>query len=440
MEPSKPIVELTGITRRFGTIQALRGVSLNLYPGEVHAIVGENGAGKSTLVKILAGIHQPDSGLIQVDGQDVELQTPAQAQQLGIAVIHQEPTLFPDLDVAENIFMGRHPRDRLGRINWRQMYREVEQLLTTLGVHLSVYAPVRGLSVADQQLVEIAKALSVEARVLVMDEPTAALSPHEVQQLFTIINQLRRRGTAILFISHRLDEVFALADRITILRDGACITSALASELTLESTIRHMVGRELGALFPKEAAEIGELVLDVRHLTRRGVFENISFQVRQSEIVGFAGLIGSGRTEVARVLFGIDRPDSGEIWICGQRISVRSPQQAMQHGIAYVPEGRMELFCWVRQRSLTRIISTSLTSERTPSGIPSYQLWARGRGCPLAHSSAQLRTGRYRAVPEPRQRARRPAGTRLYADRSAAQLPSRVPRGRRVPSRFPGAP
>jgi rhamnose transport system ATP-binding protein len=340
MQPSKPTVELLGISKGFGAVQALQNVDLSLYPGEVHALVGENGAGKSTLVKILAGVHRPDTGSLKIDGHEVELRGPAQAQSQGIAVIHQEPTLFPDLDVAENVYMGRQPRDRIGRVDWKRMYRDVQDLLSSLDVQLNLYTPVRGLSVADQQLVEIAKALSLQARVLVMDEPTAALSRHEVDELFAIVRQLRQRGVAILFISHRLDEIFALADRITVLRDGSHVITALTNELTPETTIRHMVGRELSSLFPKSAAEIGEVVLDVKHLTRTGVFSDIGFQLRRGEILGFAGLVGAGRTEVARVLFGIDRADAGEVRIKGELVHIASSQAAMRHGIAYVPEDR----------------------------------------------------------------------------------------------------
>jgi rhamnose transport system ATP-binding protein len=341
-EPSKPIVELISISKRFGAVQALRDVSLALYPGEVHALLGENGAGKSTVVKILGGIHSPDSGVIKIGGEEVELHSPAHAQHLGIAVIHQEPTLFPDLNVAENVFMGRHPRDRFGRVDWKRMYQEVEQLLAELDVPLSVYTPVQGLSVADQQLVEIAKALSLHARVLVMDEPTAALSAHEVEKLFAITRQLREHGVAILFVSHRLEEIFELADRITVLRDGAHVITAPAAQFTSEDLIRYMVGRELTALFPKSEAEIGDVLLDVRHLTRNGVFQDVSFQLRRGEILGFAGLVGAGRTEVARVIFGIDRADAGEIRIGNELVQISSPKDAMRHGLAYVPEDRRQ--------------------------------------------------------------------------------------------------
>ncbi len=312
--PPEPIVELRGIAKHFGGVQALQGVDFRLFPGEVHALVGENGAGKSTLVKILAGIYRSDAGVVKVGGKVVELRSPTQAQALGIAVVYQEPMLFPDLDVAENVFMGRHPRDRFGRVDWKRM--------------------------AEQQLVEIAKALSLQARVLVLDEPTAALSSHEVEELFAIVKQLRERGVAVLFVSHRLDEVFKIADRLTVLRDGTHIITAPVSKINTEEIIKHMVGRELSNLFPKGEAEIGEVVLEVRHLTRPGVFADVSFQLRRGEILGFAGLVGAGRTEVARVLFGIDRAESGEIWLNGKKVHIRSPQHAMDNGIAYVPEDR----------------------------------------------------------------------------------------------------
>jgi len=338
--PPEPIIELREIAKHFGGVQALRGVDMSLFPGEVHALVGENGAGKSTLVKILAGIHRPDAGALKIGGEVVELRSPTQAQALGIAVVQQEPMLFPDLDVAENVFMGRHPRDRFGRVDWKRIYREVDQLFASLDVSLSSHMPVQGLSVAEQQLVEIAKALSLQARVLVLDEPTAALSSHEVEELFAVVKQLRERGVAILFVSHRLEEVFRIADRVTVFRDGTHIITAPISAMNTEEIIKHMVGRELSNLFPKGEAEIGDVVLEVRHLTRAGVFADVGFQLRRGEILGFAGLVGAGRTEVARVLFGIDRAESGEVWLKGKKLRIRSPQQAMDNGIAYVPEDR----------------------------------------------------------------------------------------------------
>ncbi len=339
-EQGRPVVELVGVAKRFAAVQALRGVDLALFPGEVHALVGENGAGKSTLVKILAGVHRPDEGDLLVNGEPVVFHGPADARARGIAVIHQHPTLFPDLDVAENVFMGRQPRDRFGRVDWRAMYREVERLLGTLGVRVDVRSPVRGLAVADQQLVEIAKALSLEARVLIMDEPTASLSAREVDRLFAIVRTLREQGVAVLFVSHRLEEIFALCQRITVFRDGAHVITAPAAELSTEETIRHMVGRRLETLFPKEDAEIGGVVLQVRGLTRPGVFRDVSFDLRRGEILGLFGLVGAGRTEVARVLFGADRAEAGEIRIDGRVVAIDSPTVALRHGIGYVPEDR----------------------------------------------------------------------------------------------------
>ena len=390
-ESSEPIIKLVGVSKQFGAVQALRGVDLSLLPAEVHALVGENGAGKSTLVKLLAGIHRPDSGLISMDGREIELHSPARARDAGIAVIHQEPTLFPDLNIAENVYMGRHPRDRFGRVDWKRMYQEVERLLASLDVHLNVYTPVQGLSVADQQLVEIAKALSLDSRVLIMDEPTAALSAHEVHELFMIVKQLRARGVAILFVSHRLEEIFELAERVTVLRDGGLVATAPIAELTTEEIIRQMVGRELEALYPKSDVEAGEVILDVKHLTRTGSFEDVSFQVRRGEILGFAGLVGAGRTEVARVIFGIDRADAGEIRIGGTLVQIRSPKTAMSYGIAYVPEDRHQHglimdFSIARNMTLPILRQTSLFGlvnqqrEREIAQDYSEQLQVRSAG------------------------------------------------------------
>jgi rhamnose transport system ATP-binding protein len=332
-------VELRDVHKSFGGVRALRGVELALRRGKVHALVGENGAGKSTLVRILGGVHQPDDGEVLTGGELVHLHGPADARARGIAVIYQEPTLFPDLDVAENIYMGRQPRNRLG-IDWREMYREVNELLASFGVSMDARTPVQGLSVADQQLVEIAKALSLDAQVVVMDEPTAALSSREIEQLFGIVRGLRERGVSVLFISHRLDEVFELADVVTVLRDGEHVVTAPAAELDASKLIRHMVGRELGELFPKESAEIGEPLLEVRGLTRQAVFRDISFTLRRGEILGLAGLVGAGRTEVARALFGIDPVDAGEILLDGNRARINSPSDAVAAGMAFVPEDR----------------------------------------------------------------------------------------------------
>ncbi|HEX6867647.1 MAG TPA: sugar ABC transporter ATP-binding protein [Candidatus Limnocylindrales bacterium] len=334
-----PRAELRGISKRFAATQALDDVSLDLVAGEVHALVGENGAGKSTLVKILAGVHQPDSGTIRLDGQATQINGPAHARSLGIAVVHQEPRLFPDLTVAENVFIGHAPSGRLGVLDWGATRRAAKALFDDLGVRIDVGAPVRGMSMADQQLIEIAKSLSVEARVLILDEPTASLSAHEVEQLFAIVRTLRARGVAILFVSHRLDEVFDLCDRATVFRDGRHVITTPTTGLTTADLIRHMVGRSV-SLFPKVETPIGEVFLEVDGLTRAGVFRDVSFEVRHGEIVGLAGLVGAGRTEVARVLFGIDQRDAGEVRLEGTAVSFATPSAAMDAGIAYLPEDR----------------------------------------------------------------------------------------------------
>jgi rhamnose transport system ATP-binding protein len=340
-EPGRtpPTVNLDGLSKRFGATQALDAVSLELLSAEIHALVGENGAGKSTLVKILAGVHQPDAGHIRLNGVPTQIQGPAHARELGIAVIHQEPRLFPDLSVAENVFIGRQPRTRLRVIDWSKMQREAARLFAELDVSISPDSPVRGLSMADQQLVEIAKALSLDARILIMDEPTASLSLHEVERLFSIVRPLRDRGLAVLFVSHRLDEVFDLCERATVLRDGRHVITAPTRELTTADLIRHMVGRDV-SLFPKAQTSVGDVRLEVCDLTRSGAFRDISFKVRAGEIVGMAGLVGAGRTEVARVLFGIDRAESGTVLLGGKPVSFATPAEALRAGVAYVPEDR----------------------------------------------------------------------------------------------------
>jgi rhamnose transport system ATP-binding protein len=334
-----PRVQLSGISKRFAATAALTDVSLDLLPGEIHALVGENGAGKSTLVKILAGVHQPDAGTIRLEGEPVTITGPAHSRALGIAVVHQEPRLFPDLSVAENVFIGHAPSGHLGTIDWRGTRKAAAALFAELDVQLDVGAPVRGLSMADQQLIEIAKALSTEASVLILDEPTASLSAHEVERLFTIVRRLRDRGVAIMFVSHRLDEVFALCDRATVFRDGRHVVTTRTSELTTADLIRHMVGRTV-SLFPKVEHPIGEVLLEVEGLTRVGVFRDVTFDVRAGEIVGLAGLVGAGRSEVARVLFGLDRRDSGVVRIAGKAVDFAAPSAAMDAGLAYLPEDR----------------------------------------------------------------------------------------------------
>jgi rhamnose transport system ATP-binding protein len=361
-----PVISLRGVSKHYGGVYAVRGIDLDLYAGEVHALLGENGAGKSTLVKVLGGIHRPTEGSIVLDGEVVDFHSPAQSQAAGISVVHQEPALFPDLDIAENIYQGRYPRRGPRAISWRDVYANASKHLQELGVELDVRAKIDSLSVAECQIVEIAKALSLNARVLVLDEPTAALSAGEVEDFFRIVNALRARGVAILFVSHRLEEIQSLADRVTVLRDATLAVTAEAATLSREELIRHMVGRRLDDLFPKGEAHIGEPVLTVRNLTRAGVFNDVSLQVRAGEILGLCGLVGAGRTEIARVLFGIDHADSGTVAVRGETVWVDSPTTAMRHGIAYLPEdrhGQGLVLDWNVASNTTLAVLRSLTTH-----------------------------------------------------------------------------
>ena len=336
------MVELRDASKSYGAVRALRDGNLALRPGEVRALMGENGAGKSTLVKVLGGVIRRDSGEMLVDGAAVDFHSPHDARDAGIAVIYQEPTLFPDLSVAENVVMGYHPLRGLKRIDRPRMERDVAELLQRLGVRLDPERPVRGLSIADQQIVEIAKALSFDARVLIMDEPTAALSGPEVERLFSVVRTLREQGAAVLFISHRLDEVFTICDTVTVMRDGAVVHDARIADMTPDEMVKRMVGRELSTMFPKQDTQPGEAVVKVHRLTREGVFFDVSFEVRAGEIVALAGLVGAGRSEVARAVFGIDRPDAGHVEMEGRRLPPGKPLAAMRAGIGFVPEDRRQ--------------------------------------------------------------------------------------------------
>ena len=332
-----PILSLQHATKAFGAIRALDDVSIDLYPGEAHALVGENGAGKSTLVKIFAGVHPPDSGQLLINGVEVALGGPADARDAGIAVIYQEPTLFPDLTVVENIFIGRQPLRAGRRIDFAAMHAQAEAIFERLGIRLDLDRIALGLSIAEQQLVEIAKALSLDARVVVMDEPTAALSAVEVDRLFQVAAALHESGVAVLFISHRLEEVFALCQRVTILRDGRLVLTRELEGLHADDLVRAMVGRELPERVAAEHAA-GETVLDVERLSREGVFLDISFQVRAGEIVALAGLVGSGRSEVARAIFGVDSYDAGSVSLSGRKLRGASP--TTRHGRRGRPRSR----------------------------------------------------------------------------------------------------
>src|SRR3954453_10007429 len=340
MPDTAPTLELRDVAKSFGPVVALRAGTLAVRPGCIHALVGENGAGKSTLVKIVAGVHQRDAGVFRFQGEDVDFTTTAAAKDAGIAVIYQEPTLFPDLSVTENIFMGRQPLRSGRRIDRAAMYAEAEALFDRLGGRLDPRRPAEGLSIADQQIIEIAKAISLEARVLIMDEPTAALSGVEVERLFAVARSLRDEGRALLFISHRFDEVFALCDVVTVMRDGSYIATESIADTDVDTIVRQMVGRDVSELFPKQETTVGGVLLDVKGLTSAGVFHDITFQVRAGEIVGLAGLVGAGRSEVARAVFGVDRYDSGTVTVQGRRVPAHDPAAAMRAGLGLVPEDR----------------------------------------------------------------------------------------------------
>lgn len=337
-----PVLALKGVSKSFGSVRALRDVSLELRAGQAHALAGENGAGKSTLIKALAGVHRPDTGTVLLDGAPAVFHGPADARDAGIAVIYQEPTLFADLSIAENIFMGRQPRRTLGRIDHAAVRSATAALMDRLGVDLDPDRMARGLSIADQQIVEIAKALSFDARVLIMDEPTAALTGSETARLFSVVETLRAEGAAVLFISHRLAEIFELCQHVTTLRDGGLVASEPLDGLTEDDLVRRMVGRDLGELYPKQEARTGGTALTVRRLTREGVFTDISFDVRRGEIVALAGLVGAGRSEVAQAVFGVDRADAGEVRVEGETLRAGSPTAAMRAGLALVPEDRRQ--------------------------------------------------------------------------------------------------
>jgi len=340
--PGAPLLSLRHAAKAFGAVQAIADGSIDLYGGEVHGLVGENGAGKSTLVKILAGVYQPDSGELLVDGTPTALHSPAAAQDAGIAVIYQEPTLFPDLTAAENIFMGRQPLRRGRRIDARQMREQARELFEQLGVRIDPGRICRGLSIADQQIIEIAKALSLQAKIIVMDEPTAALSAAEVDRLFDVARTLRASGAAVLFISHRLEEVFEICQRVTVMRDGRQVLTRELAGLTADELVRAMVGRKLDERVAGNRAAPGELVLKVERLTREGVFVDVSFEVRAGEIVAMSGLVGSGRSEVARAIFGIDGYDAGSVTVHERPLRKSSPTSAMAAGVGFVPEDRRQ--------------------------------------------------------------------------------------------------
>jgi len=346
----EPLLRMTSIRKRFPGVQALDDAGLEVLPCEIHALLGENGAGKSTLINILSGAQQPDSGTIEFGGQNVVMVSPHDAQRRGIATIYQEFTLAPNMTIAENVFIGREPGVG-GFVDWRKMASETRTITKRLGLELQPMSIVRGLSVAEQQMVEIARALSTKSRLIVMDEPTSALSSNEVEKLFRIVRELKAHGLSIIFVTHRLEEVMQICDRYTVLRDGRLMGSGSIADASIDGIIRLMVGRQVNALFARrERPIVGDVVLAVEGLSRRGnaqdqnatVLADVGFEVRRGEILGIAGLVGAGRTEMARAVFGADPFDSGRIVVDGFQVKIRSPKDAIRHGIGLVPEDRKQ--------------------------------------------------------------------------------------------------
>ena len=354
---SDTILELRGITKTFPGIRALDNVDFELKRGEIHALMGENGAGKSTLIKVITGVYQPDSGEILLDGAPVSIRGPLDSQRLGIAAVYQHITCYPDLSAAENIFIGHektHPVSR--RIDWKDLYARAATLLGSLDADFDPKALMSGLSVAQQQIIEIAKALSVNARIVIMDEPTAPLTKRESEDLYRIVESLRDRGVSIIFISHRLEDMYRLSSRVTVFRDARYIGTWPVDLITSDELITAMVGRSITQLFPKRKVEIGREVLKVEALSRTGFFRDVSFSVRSGEIVAITGLVGAGRTEVCEAIYGITKPDSGRVWLDGEELRVAHPSEALQKGIGYLPEDRLKqglILKWPISKNIT---------------------------------------------------------------------------------------
>ena len=361
--PDTPRLSLAGVTKTFPGVRALSEVSLKLYPGKVTALVGENGAGKSTVVKVLTGIYQPDNGAIEVDGQPVNFAMPQDAERAGVTAIHQETVLFDELSVAENIFLGHAPRGRFGLIDTATMTRRADEILTGLGAKVDPHAILKDLGTANKHLVAIARAMSIDARVVIMDEPTAALSQTEIEELYELVDGLKAQGKAILFISHKFDEIFRIADYYTVFRDGQLIGDGAIAGVSEAELVNMMVGRDVSQIFPERTRDLGDEALKVTGYEHPTEFSDISFSLKRGEILGFYGLVGAGRSEFMQALFGITKPSAGTVEIEGGAVTIRSPADAVSQGIVYVPEDRgkqgaigdMPIFQNVTLPSLARI-------------------------------------------------------------------------------------
>ncbi len=365
------ILSMECVTKSFPGVKALDSVSFKIERGTIHALVGENGAGKSTLIKILAGIYHTEEGKVFLNGERVAFKTPHESRTAGIAVVHQEVKLAEPLSVKENLFVGNLiMRGKL--VDWKEMRRRASETITNLGVDIDVDAPVESLTVAKKQIVEICRAVNMNCKLLIMDEPSATLTDRELDIMFGIVRRLRQEGITIIYISHRLDEVFQLADNVTVLRDGEHVETLPVSEVSREKLIALMVGRELGQEYPKVAAAQGDVVLEVKNLTRKGVLHDISFQVRKGEVLGISGLVGAGRTELARAILGIDKTDSGEVFVRGKKVHYHSFREAIHDGLGLIPEDRklqglVQIFSVKRNIcmvSLDKIIKNGVVSEK----------------------------------------------------------------------------
>jgi ribose transport system ATP-binding protein len=357
---AEPTLRVAGIEKSFGANRVLEGITLEAHAGEVHALVGENGAGKSTLIKIIGGVYQADAGTIYLEGTPVHFRNAQEATENGVSLVHQELSLTPNLSVAQNMFGNRVATNKLGFIKWRKINADAKQILDHIGVDIDPKTLVGKLSVGYQQVVEIAKAISYQAKVIIMDEPTSALSEKEVAYLYNLVRELKTKGVALIFISHKLDEVFEIADTTSVLRDGNLVGTHPTQDTTREQIIHEMVGRHVGDLYPPKSSGVGEEIFRVEGLTREPHFRNVSFSLRKGEILGFAGLVGSGRTEVARAIFGADQLDSGKVFLHGKPLTISSTRDAIKHGVCYLTEDRKELGLFLNMSIRMNIIAASL--------------------------------------------------------------------------------
>lgn len=335
-------IQMNNIHKAFGTNQVLSGVDFELQEGEVHALMGENGAGKSTLMNILIGLHQRDQGTIKIDGKETYFTSPKEAEKLGITFIHQELNVWPEMTVLDNLFIGKEVTSSFGLLNTRQMKALAKEQFSKLSVDIPLDRPAGECSVGQQQMIEIAKALMTDAKVIIMDEPTAALTEREIQKLFGVITSLKKNGVSIVYISHRMEEIFTICDRITIMRDGRTVDTKSIPQTSFDEVVRKMVGRELTERYPARNPSYGEVVLEVRNASSNDSFHDVSFHVRAGEILGFSGLMGSGRTEMMRAIFGLDKLDQGEVVIRGKKVNIRKPVDAVKHGIGFITEDRKD--------------------------------------------------------------------------------------------------